>query len=87
MIDYILFFAIPFFIFTNYFYYNKNKSLKNELINNNYLNIEILNFNDFYDIHIKNIDKNNLLHFLQLLKLDDESIKILNENNLFKKIV
>ncbi len=87
MIDYILIFAIPFFIFTNYFYYNKNKSLKNELINNNYLNIEILNFNDFYDIHIKNIDKNNLLHFLQLLKLDDESIKILNENNLFKKIV
>lgn len=97
MFDYLFIFASSFFILTILFLsYNiligKNNVLKSiyenknvKTIENDFLNIEILNFNDFYDIHIKNVDKNVLQNFLKLLKFDDESIKILNQNKLLEK--
>ena len=97
MFDYLFIFASSVFILTILFLsYNiiigKNNVLKSiyenknvKTIENDFLNIEILNFNDFYDIHIKNVDKNVLQNFLNLLKFDDESIKILNQNKLLEK--
>lgn len=95
MLDYLFIIALFFFIFSiSFLIYkiikNKNYAIKNELYNesidNNSLIIEIFNFNDYYDIYINNVDKNNILYFLKLLNINENS-NFLNENNFFKKIV
>jgi hypothetical protein len=98
MLDYLFIIALFVFIFSILFFiYNifisKNNVIKNELYNESiekdFLNIEILNFYEpynSYDIHINNVDKNNILYFLKLLNINENS-NFLNENNFFKKIV
>jgi hypothetical protein len=86
LITSIVLFGFILYLFKLVYSRNTLETIYENNIDSNNMNIEILNYGNLYDLHIYNLDKKNIEYLLKYIKIDEESIKILQNNNLLEKM-